>query len=97
VSILASADAETVSARNNLTVCELLQPFSKLLSDVTLKDPEGANHPVQTLNVNLTDFRKDPTRMGHSKLMSDLLAECYDEPLVKRSVVYMFVPFVFLT
>ena len=73
-------------ARNNLTLCELLQPFSKLTADVTLKDPEGANHAVAGLAVNFLDFRKDPCRMVNQKLMADLLAENCDEPMVSRYV-----------
>ena len=73
-------------ARNNLTLCELLQPFSKLSADVTLKDPEGANHAVPGLAVNFLDFRKDPCRMVNQKLMADLLAENCDEPMVTRYV-----------
>ena len=38
VTIVTSQDAENISIkRNNLSVCELLQPFSKLWSDVTLR------------------------------------------------------------
>ena len=84
ITVLASTDAEAVCAKNNLTLCELLQPFSKLLMDVTMKDCDGAVHNVPNLNINFLDFRKDPARMVNQKLLSDLLAENYDEPLVSR-------------
>ena len=51
VTVLSSQDAEAVVGKNNLSPVELLQPFSKLLSDLTLKDPEGNNHAVHNLNV----------------------------------------------
>ena len=86
VSVLSSPDAEAVCAKNNLTLCELLQPFSKLTADVTLKDPEGVNHAVAALAVSFQDFRKDPCRMVNQKLMADLLAENCDEPMVSRYI-----------
>ena len=52
VSVLCSPDAEQILAeKSNLTFTELLQPFSKLTSDVTIKDPEGVNYPVSGLNI----------------------------------------------
>ena len=51
VTVLASADAEVVVAKNNLSPAELLQPFSKLTSDLSLKDAEGNNHNLHNLNV----------------------------------------------
>ena len=52
-----SGDKQIACAKNNLTFTELLQPFSKLNTDVTIKDPEGANHPVPALSVNFQDFK----------------------------------------
>ena len=51
---------ETIANKNNLTFTELLQPFSKMLTDVTIKDADGANHNVPALNIVLQDFKKDP-------------------------------------
>ena len=51
VTVLASPDAESVVGKNNLSPVELLQPFSKLLSDLTIKDAEGNNHAIHALNV----------------------------------------------
>ncbi len=79
VAVLASEDAEAVCAKNNLTLTELLQPFSKLLSDVTVKDPEGVNHGISGLCINFNDFFKDPARIVNNRLVSDLLANCSDE------------------
>ena len=49
-----------MAGRNNLTFTELLQPFSKMSTDVTMKDVDGQNHNVPCLHVILQDFRKDP-------------------------------------
>lgn len=58
VTVLASPDAEAVVGKNNLTPVELLQPFSKLLSDLTIKDAEGNNHAIHNLNI-IFQVRKD--------------------------------------
>ena len=51
---------QAAAGRNNLTFTELLQPFSKMSTDVTMKDVDGQNHNVPCLHVILQDFRKDP-------------------------------------
>ena len=65
ISVLAAPDLESFSCRkkNNLTLTEILQPFSKLPVDVTVKDPEGVNHAVANLNLTFMDFNKDPSRL----------------------------------
>ena len=60
MTVLAHDDVETIANKNNLTFTELLQPFSKMLTDVTIKDADGANHNVPALNIVLQDFKKDP-------------------------------------
>ena len=49
--VLSCDETETLCRKNNLTFVELLQPFSKLMADVTLKDSEGVNHSVSNLNL----------------------------------------------
>ena len=58
LTVYASDDAEIIAYRNNLTFTELLQPFSKLGTDVTIKDVDGQNHNVPSLNIILQDFKK---------------------------------------
>ena len=81
---MASAEAESLARTNNLSVAELLQPFGKLSTDVTLKDPEGANHSVAGLAVQFTDWHKDPARLIGSKLVSDTVNHVHHEPVVTR-------------
>ncbi len=87
VSVLASADAEALCAKNNLTLTETLQPFSKLLSDVAVRDPEGgaAAHPVSGLAVAFQDFKKDPARLVNQRLLSDLVARSTEESVLTRT------------
>ena len=58
LTVCASDDAEIIANKNNLTFTELLQPFSKLGTDVTIKDVDGQNHNVPCLNIILQDFKK---------------------------------------
>ena len=51
VTVMACPEVEALCAKNNLTLTETLQPFAKLMTDVTLKDPEGVNHAVPSLHV----------------------------------------------
>lgn len=85
VGILSCDDTEILCRKNNLTMVELLQPFSKLLADVTLKDPDGVNHPVANLNILFQDYRRDPSRLVNSKLMYDTVAEITEEPFVTKT------------
>ena len=65
LTVLAHDDVETIANKNNLTFTELLQPFSKMLTDVTIKDVDGANHNVPALNILLQDFKRDPHKQAN--------------------------------
>ncbi len=80
VCVVASPPAERLLAEsNNLTAVELLQPFSRLDQDVSVKDPNNANNDneksniktVSNFGVNFTDFKKDPNRLVTAKLLQD--------------------------
>jgi hypothetical protein len=85
VGVLTTTEVDALCHKNNLTMVEMLQPFSKLMTDVTLKDPEGANHPVASLSVTFQDFQKDPTRSIGPRLLSDTVSSLTEEPLVART------------
>ena len=52
VGVLASEDAEALCRKNNLSLVEILQPFTRVNEHLTVKDPEGVIHNVPTLNIN---------------------------------------------
>lgn len=62
LTVLTHEDVEVIANKNNLTFTELLQPFSKMMTDVTIKDVDGTNHSVPSLNVIFQDFKKDPQK-----------------------------------
>ena len=84
VGVLSSPEAEALCRKNNLTLTEILQPFSRLPTDVTLKDADGLNHGISNLNVSFQDFKKDPSRLIAAKLVSDTVNYVHDEPSVTR-------------
>ena len=86
LTVYASEDAESVAHKNNLTFTELLQPFSKMSSDVTIKDVDGQNHNVASLNIILQDFKKDPQKQVNTKLMLDRVSDenCDDEDMITK-------------
>lgn len=75
-----------MAGRNNLTCVELLQPFSKLTSDVTLKDVDGSNHNVPSLHIILQDFRKDSQKLINQKVLLDRISDenCEDSDMVTK-------------
>jgi hypothetical protein len=75
-----------VAHKNNLTFTELLQPFSKLTCDVTIKDVDGSNHNVPTLHLILQDFKKDPQKAVNQKLLLERVSEenCADSDMVTK-------------
>ena len=79
-------DAETIASKNNLTFTELLQPFSKMGTDVTIKDVDGQNHNVASLNLILQDWKKDPHRSVSTKLMLDRISEenCDEREMITK-------------
>ena len=72
LTVLAHDDVELIANKNNLTFTELLQPFSKMLTDVTIKDADGANHNVPALNIVLQDFKKDPHKQVEKQTVNNL-------------------------
>ncbi len=85
VGVLTTPEADALCHKNNLSLVEMLQPFSKLMTDVTIKDPEGANCPVNGLSVTFQDFKKDPCRSIGPRLLSDTVAAITEEPFISRA------------
>jgi len=86
LTVYASEDAESIASKNNLTFTELLQPFSKMGTDVTMKDVDGQNHNVPSLSLILQDFKKDPQKSVNTKLMLDRVSEenCDEKDMITK-------------
>ena len=57
-------------------------------TDVTMKDVDGQNHNVPSLNIILQDFKKDPNKSVNTKLMLDRISEenCDERDMVTKHV-----------
>ena len=55
-------------------------------TDVTMKDVDGQNHNVPSLNIILQDFKKDPNKSVNTKLMLDRISEenCDERDMVTK-------------
>ena len=75
-----------MAAKNNLTFTELLHPFSKLRTDVTLKDADGTNHNIPQINVILQDFKKESRKSLNQKLVLDRVdtENCTEDEMVTK-------------
>jgi len=85
ICVLASSEAEETAARNNLTFTELLHPFAKLRTDVTLKDADGSNHNVPQLNILLQDFNEGRRPLNQKLILEKVDNEnCGKEEMVTK-------------
>ena len=71
--------------KNNLSLVEMLEPFARLSSDVTIKDPDGVNHAIANLSLTFQDFGKDPSKAIGPRLLNETVASITEEPLVSRA------------
>ncbi len=85
VGVLSSAGVNSLCHKNNLSMVELLEPFSRLTSDVSLKDPDGVNHSIANLSLTFQDFSKETCRQISPRLLNDTIASITEEPLVSRA------------
>uniref|UniRef100_A0A914XF68 Trafficking protein particle complex subunit 8 n=1 Tax=Plectus sambesii TaxID=2011161 RepID=A0A914XF68_9BILA len=61
IGVLTSYDVDQLCAKNNLSFCDLLLPFSSLANEVALKDPtnQAVTHSARNLSIDFRDLRKD--------------------------------------
>lgn len=85
VGVLSTPEVNALCHKNNLSMVEMLEPFARLTSDITIKDPEGVNHAIPNLSLTFQDFDKDPSRDISPRLLSDTVASITEEPLVSRA------------
>ena len=87
IGVLSTPEVNALCHKNNLSMVELLEPFAKLNSDVTIRDPEGNSHAIPSLSLTFQDFAKDPGRNNTigPRLLSDTVSSITEEPLVSRA------------
>ena len=85
IGVLSTPEVNGLCHKNNLSMVEMLEPFARLTTDVTVKDPEGINHAISNLSLTFQDFHKDPSRNIGPRLLSDTVGSITEEPLVSRA------------
>lgn len=84
IGVLSTPEVNALCHKNNLSMVEMLEPFARLTSDITIKDPEGVNHAIANLSLTFQDFNSDPSRNIGPRLLNDTIASITEEPLVSR-------------
>ncbi|CAF0878505.1 unnamed protein product [Adineta ricciae] len=72
ITVLCSYDAESICRKNNLTFAELIQPFCRLPSEVSYRDPSNNLITLKNLRLEIKDFNAlPPQNTLAKKLLND--------------------------
>lgn len=75
VAVLCSSDVEKICAKNNLTFVEMVQPFCRINSEITIRDPSNVPCSIRNLRVVMKDmFFQSPSVPVGKKMMHDAVA-----------------------
>ncbi|XP_066208727.1 trafficking protein particle complex subunit 8 isoform X3 [Saccopteryx leptura] len=75
VAALCSDEAERLTRLNHLSFAELLRPFSRLTSEVHMRDPNNQLHVIKNLKIAVSNIITQPPHPGAiRKLLSDVVS-----------------------
>uniref|UniRef100_A0A8C5Z6B7 Trafficking protein particle complex subunit 8 n=1 Tax=Marmota marmota marmota TaxID=9994 RepID=A0A8C5Z6B7_MARMA len=75
VAALCSDEAERLTRLNHLSFAELLKPFSRLTSEVHMRDPNNQLHIIKNLKIAVSNIITQPPRPGAiRKLLNDVVS-----------------------
>ncbi|KAM6217954.1 trafficking protein particle complex subunit 8 isoform 2-T2 [Rhynchocyon petersi] len=75
VAALCSDEAERLTRRNHLSFAELLKPFSRLTSEVHMRDPNNQLHIIKNLKIAVSNIVTQPPQPGAiRKLLNDVVS-----------------------
>ena len=60
IAIISGADCDSICSKNNLTLVDLLQPFSRLNAEISVRDPAGYAYTVSNLKLGFKDIVTPP-------------------------------------
>ncbi|XP_033625745.1 trafficking protein particle complex subunit 8-like [Asterias rubens] len=82
VAVLCSHDAEVLAQKNNLSVVEMLRPFSCLTNEAHIRDPSGQIHTVRNLRLILNEMNHQPQApMLMRKMLQESVNRCQPPPV----------------
>ncbi|XP_063087866.1 trafficking protein particle complex subunit 8 isoform X2 [Cavia porcellus] len=77
VAALCSDEAERLTRLNHLSFAELLKPFSRLTSEVHMRDPNNQLHIIKNLKIAVSNIITQPPQHGAiRKLLNDVVSGC---------------------
>ncbi|KAH0500280.1 Trafficking protein particle complex subunit 8 [Microtus ochrogaster] len=75
VAALCSDEAERLTRLNHLSFAELLKPFSRLTSEVHMRDPNNQLHIIKNLKIAVSNIVTQPPQPGAiGKLLNDVVS-----------------------
>ncbi|XP_059109121.1 trafficking protein particle complex subunit 8-like isoform X1 [Peromyscus eremicus] len=75
VAALCSDEAERLTRLNHLSFAELLKPFSRLTSEVHMRDPNNQLHIIKNLKIAVSNIVTQPSQPGAiGKLLNDVVS-----------------------
>lgn len=87
IAVITSTEAEKCCQKNNLHFVELLQPFSRLNTDVHFKDQQGVNNAVKHLKLNFLDVNSRPPQTVIARKLLNLAVSETSDP--KYQIVHV--------
>ncbi|GBM42531.1 Trafficking protein particle complex subunit 8 [Araneus ventricosus] len=75
IAVLCSSDVEQICAKNNLTFVQMVQPFCRLNTEVTIRDPNNVPCTIKNFKFNMKHLHSQPpSPTAGKKMMHDAVA-----------------------
>ncbi|XP_022096139.1 trafficking protein particle complex subunit 8-like isoform X2 [Acanthaster planci] len=82
VAVLCSHDAEVLAQKNNLSMVEMIRPFSRLTNEAHIRDPSGQLHPVRNLRLILKEMNQQPLSVSlMRRMLEESVNRCQPPPV----------------
>ncbi|XP_038077879.1 trafficking protein particle complex subunit 8-like [Patiria miniata] len=82
VAVLCSHDAEVLAQKNNLSMVEMIRPFSRLTNEAHIRDPSGQLHPVRNLRLILKEMNQQPVSISlMRRMLEESVNRCQPPPV----------------
>lgn len=79
VAVLCSQDAKNTCQKNNLTFVELVQPFCRINTEATIRDPSNITFIIRSLHIIVKDMKyQSPSPIIAKKMMNDAVLNTYN-------------------
>ena len=88
IAVISGSDCDAVCAKNNLSLVELLQPFSRLNAEISVRDPAGYAYTVSNLKLGFKDtVTPPPSPNVAKKLLADIVGRTQLPPSAGKEIL----------